>query len=91
MITPDRVELFVQGLKNLTPTERAIYDAYIARLTTWEIMEQLHIKETTLKYHNRNLYGKLGVASRKELMEVYKHLQSLRAKLEESKNVKTNQ
>ena len=91
LITPDRVELFVQGLKNLTPTERAIYDAYIARLTTWEIMEQLHIKETTLKYHNRNLYGKLGVASRKELMEVYKHLQSLRAKLEESKNVKTNQ
>ena len=53
--------------------------------------EQLHIKETTLKYHNRNLYGKLGVASRKELMEVYKHLQSLRAKLEESKNVKTNE
>ena len=37
MITPDRVELFVQGLKNLTPTERAVYDAYIARLTTREI------------------------------------------------------
>ena len=64
--SPERIEVFMMGLKTLTPTEREIYDAYIARVTTKEIMANMNIKETTLKYHNRNLYGKLGVASRKE-------------------------
>lgn len=26
----------------------------------------------TLKFHNKNLYGKLGVSSRKQLLEVYR-------------------
>ena len=37
---------------------------------TKEIMNSLNIKENTLKYHNRNIYGKLGVSSRKQLMEI---------------------
>lgn len=77
-VPPERVELFMQGLKMLTPTEKAIYDAYIARATSKEIMAMLNIKETTLKYHNRNLYGKLGIASRKELLEFHKHIKSLK-------------
>ena len=32
----------------------------------------LNIKENTLKFHNKNLYHKLGVSSRKELLEIYK-------------------
>jgi len=32
-------------------------------------MNTLNIKENTLKYHNKNLYGKLGVSSRKQLLE----------------------
>ena len=31
-------------------------------------MAILDIKETTLKYHNRNIYDKLSVSSRKELL-----------------------
>ena len=31
---------------------------------------RMNIKETTLKYHNRNLYSKLGAANRKELLEL---------------------
>lgn len=81
-VNPARIEMFVEGLSRLTPTERAIYDAYIARVTTKEIMANLNIKENTLKYHNRNLYGKLGVSSRKELLETYKQLKSVKAKLE---------
>ena len=44
----------------------------------------MNIKESTLKYHNRNLYGKLGVSSRKELLEVHKHIRSLQAALEDT-------
>lgn len=82
-ISPERIEVFMMGLKALTPTEKAVYDAYIARVTTKEIMANMNIKESTLKYHNRNLYGKLGVASRKELLEVHKHLRSVKSLLEE--------
>lgn len=64
--------IYLAGVEKLTPTERIIYDAYIARTTTKEIMEQLNITENTLKFHNKNIYGKLGVSSRKELLEKYK-------------------
>lgn len=83
-IDPDRIELFMLGLKALTPTEKAIYEAYIARATSKEIMANLNIKETTLKYHNRNLYGKLGVSSRKELLELHKQIKSVKVHLQEN-------
>lgn len=74
---PVRLEAFINGLQKLTPTERAVYDAYIARATTKEVMFSLNITENTLKYHNRNLYGKLGVSSRKELLEIYKQVRAV--------------
>ena len=85
--SPERIEVFMMGLKTLTPTEREIYDAYIARVTTKELMANMNIKETTLKYHNRNLYGKLGVSTRKELLELHKHIKSVKAKLEKVGNI----
>jgi len=83
-VAPERIEAFMAGLKTLTPTEKAIYDAYVARVTTKEIMANMDIKESTLKYHNRNLYGKLGVSSRKELLEVHKQIKSVQAVLGEA-------
>ena len=83
-VSPERIEIYMLGLKTLTPTERVIHDAYVARVTTKEIMANLDIKESTLKYHNRNLYGKLGVSSRKELLEVHKHIRSVQAALGET-------
>lgn len=70
----EQVERFLFGLRELTPAERNIYEAYIIGTSTKDIMRDLSIKENTLKYHNRNLYSKLGVSSRKQLMEVYKRL-----------------
>ncbi|MBO5868227.1 MAG: hypothetical protein J6Q54_04900 [Oscillospiraceae bacterium] len=78
---PERVELFLAGLSRLTPTEKEIYKAYTARATTKEILAKLNITENTLKYHNRNLYGKLGVGSRKELLELFKYITTLQTKL----------
>ena len=43
---------------------------------------RMNIKETTLKYHNRNLYNKLSVANRKELLELHKQLQAVKARLD---------
>ena len=61
----------LSSVKGLTPTEKLIFDAYLKHMTTKEILTQLNIKENTLKYHNKNLYQKLGVSSRKELQELY--------------------
>jgi len=66
--------MFLTGLAELTPTERLIYEAYIIGTSTKDIMRDLNIKENTLKYHNKNLYSKLGVSSRKQLMHIHKHL-----------------
>jgi len=86
-IAPERIEIFMNGLQRLTPSERALYDAYIARATTKEIMANLNIKESTVKYHSRNLYGKLGVATRKELLELHKHIKSMKGKLENTGHI----
>lgn len=75
-VDPARMEAFMNGLSKLTPTERIIFDAHVARMTSKEILAHLNIKENTLKYHNRNLYGKLCVSSRAELLEMYKHVKS---------------
>lgn len=70
-------EQFIKGLSELTPTEHTIYDYYILGNNTSEIMIALNIKENTLKFHNKNIYGKLGVSSRKQLMEIYKQLKQM--------------
>ena len=67
-------ESFLNGLKELTPTERTIYNYYIEGKNTSQIMIALNIKENTLKFHNKNIYGKLSVSSRKQLLEIYKYL-----------------
>ena len=63
---------FLAGLATLTQTERTILKAYLAGKTTREIMSELSITENTLKFHNKNLYGKLGVTSRKQLLELHR-------------------
>ena len=79
-VKPDHehCRMFVEGLQKLTQTETAIYEAYVARVTTREIMASLNITENTLKFHNKNLYSKLGVSSRKELLEIYKQLAAMK-------------
>jgi len=71
---PEAVNLFREGLARLTPKEKEIYECYVAGMTTDVIMEKLSIKENTLKFHNKNLYGKLGVTSRKQLLQIHKQL-----------------
>lgn len=66
----DEYKNFMYGLGLLTNTEKKIYNYYVEGKSTKEIMELLNITENTLKYHNKNIYGKLGVTSRKQLKEI---------------------
>ena len=68
MVLQDDYEFFLAGLRQLTPTEKSIFNLYLDGKTAAEIMEIMTIKQTTLKYHNRNIYSKLGVSSKKQLL-----------------------
>lgn len=68
----EHCKFIVEQLPHLTPSERAIYDCYLAGKSTKEVLREMNIVENTLKFHNKNLYGKLGVSSRKQLIEYAK-------------------
>ena len=57
---PDAFQTFVAGIP---------FDGYAAGLRTREIVEQLDIKDSTLRFHNKNIYEKLGVSSLKQLQQ----------------------
>lgn len=61
-------EFFLCNLSTLSPTEYKIYELYLSGKTAKEIVELLGITENTLKYHNKNIYSKLGISSRKQLL-----------------------
>ena len=67
-INPEDYENFVIGIKMLTKSERNIFEMYLAGKTAKEIIEATGIKESTLKFHNSNIYEKLGVSSRKQML-----------------------
>lgn len=66
----EKYELFRKGVKSLTATEKMIFDLYLAGKGTKDVLSEMNIKENTLKYHNKNIYSKLEVSSRKQLLEI---------------------
>ena len=76
----EHCKFIIEQLPKLTPTERAIYDCYLAGKSTKEVLSELSIMENTLKFHNKNLYSKLGVTSRKQLIEYAKAILASTAK-----------
>lgn len=79
-IDEDSYNMFVNNLSQLTAKERAIFDLYLAGLVPKEVTAKLGITENTIKYHNKNIYGKLGVKSRKELLQCVKYMRLLESK-----------
>jgi len=78
-------EYFLCNLKTLTPQEMRIYELYAEGKTTAEIAAIIGIKENTMKYHNKNIYAKLGVSSRKQFLR-FAALKQLQDKKGETKN-----
>lgn len=75
-IDPADYQYFLAGLQTLTEAERNLFEYYLAGKSVKEILALTGIKESTLKYHNHNLLGKLGMSSRKQMLryaEVMRH------------------
>lgn len=70
-VDPDSYQMFIDNLTTLTPKEEDIFNLYVQGCSTKDIISQLGITENTLKYHNKNIYSKLGVKTRKELLQWY--------------------
>ena len=64
----DQYQTFLQNVKTLSMAERAVFDLYMEGHTAKEITEILCLSINTIKTHNRRIYAKLNVSSRKELM-----------------------
>lgn len=65
---------FFTNLSTLTKTERMIFDFYVEGKTTKEVLKELSITENTLKFHNKNIYSKFNVSSRKKLLQIYNEI-----------------
>lgn len=71
------IQLLVQHLEHLlvgsaVHTHQSLHievahHIYLAVRNAKQIAEILGISENTLKYHNKNMYSKLGVSSRKQM------------------------
>lgn len=68
-IDAEGYQLFLDNIATLTKKEKEIFDLYTQGLSSKEIIARQQISENTLKYHNKNIYSKLGVKSRKELLQ----------------------
>ena len=67
-IDEDEYKRFLECLATLTRKEKEILNLYVKGYSSKDILETLNITDNTLKYHNRNIYSKLGVKSRKQLL-----------------------
>lgn len=67
-IDPLDYENFKAGLKSLTEKEKEVFEYYLQGKSVKEIIEILGLQESTVRYHNRNIYSKLGVHSLKQLL-----------------------
>ncbi len=77
--TPSEVDMsgfytFKENIGKLTPAERAVFNLYLEDFSAQKIADILCISINTVKSHNKRIYAKLGVSSRKELMIYIKML-----------------
>ena len=70
MLDRDRAPEKDEG-RDLTKTEKNIFNFYLQGKNAKEIAELLNIRESTLKFHNHNIPEKLGVSSRKQMLLRY--------------------
>ncbi len=68
-INAEDYSYFINSLGTLTSTESKIYELYLDGKKADEISDIMGITQNTLKYHNKNIYSKLGISSRKQLLK----------------------
>ena len=61
-------QTFAANVEQLSKAERAVFDLYMKGFSAPDIANQLYISMNTVKSHNKRIYKKLNVSSRKELL-----------------------
>lgn len=69
-ISPEKYRDFLDGIPLLTKRQSEIFHLYLKGKTQKEVLEVFGFTANALKYHNREIYGKLGVQNLKELLMV---------------------
>lgn len=72
-ITDEQYREFNALLRTLTEKEREVYDLYLQGKKAPQIAEICGITINTVKFHNKNIYDKLCINSRKELIRYAKY------------------
>jgi DNA-binding NarL/FixJ family response regulator len=75
----DKYNYFIQNIQELSPAEKAVFELYLDGFTAQQITKELHLSINTIKTHNRRIYMKLNVSSRKELL-IYAKVMKEKAK-----------
>ncbi len=65
----ERLAKFIANTRKLSRAEADVFDLYFEKYTAQEIADILNISINTLKTHNKHIFAKLNVSSRKELLE----------------------
>ncbi len=68
-------DAFIKNTKMLTRAEKNIFNLYLEEHSAQEIAGMLNLSINTIKSHNRRIFKKLGITSRKELLS---YVQTLR-------------
>ncbi|MDL2263770.1 LuxR C-terminal-related transcriptional regulator [Synergistaceae bacterium OttesenSCG-928-I11] len=66
--TEDLLESFIANTRKLSRAEADVFNLYLEGYTAQEITGILSLSINTIKTHNRRIFAKLNVASRKELL-----------------------
>ncbi|MDL2216651.1 LuxR C-terminal-related transcriptional regulator [Desulfovibrio sp. OttesenSCG-928-M14] len=59
---------FKKNIKKLSRAETAVFNLYMEGYSAQKIADMLYVSINTIKSHNKSIYRKLNVSSRKELM-----------------------
>ena len=74
-ITEEAALAFRDRVASLSPAERAVFDLYMEGHNAREITELLFLSINTIKTHNKRIYMKLHVGSRRELLDYVYYLE----------------
>lgn len=66
-VYPEEYTYFLRGIEELSGKERSVFDCYLQGLSTRDIATTLGISEDGVRYHNKNIYAKLGVKGLKQM------------------------
>lgn len=63
----------IKDIENLSIREREIFDLIVVGKSNKEIALEVNVSINTVKFHVKNIYGKLNIKSRKEVLTIDKN------------------